>query len=461
MSIDRRKQGILLATSAAPAALLIGDDLPAVVVPILLAWWAVIGWLSLSALLAGIALALPLYYAPLHINSGDFILSELMLISAIGVFALKLIVDNNFSPGRLLNDIMDYVARLARSPLVLIAATLAVVGIILAIFPADPSARAASLREWRWVLLEPLLFVVLLISVVRSRGQAWLIAAGYIAGAILAALPALVDPINGGGVAVEGLTRLEGFFPHPNAMALYLLRATVFVGFLTLWRFRRQPWAYVMLGLLLVILGGTFARSALVAIAIFMIIATRWMSAQLRRLTIAGIATAAAGLLIFARDRMLGGSESGSLLLRFDIWRSGLEMIRDRPVTGYGPDQFLYAYAPRYIQPAAWAERFTSHAHNLFIDGWTRLGVIGAFVFIVAAIVIGIRVLGIVKRGPAGDYLGSAAILALGAALCQALVDNGFFVHDVAMSAWLLAWFAFAAPTVMARRDELTDARTG
>ncbi|MEZ4572939.1 MAG: hypothetical protein R2849_21995 [Thermomicrobiales bacterium] len=34
--------------------------------------------------------------------------------------------------------------------------------------------------------------------------------------------------------------------------------------------------------------------------------------------------------------------------------------------------------------------------------------------------------------------------MTLAAASMQGMVDNGYFVHDLAMSAWLIAWIAFA-----------------
>jgi O-antigen ligase len=120
-------------------------------------------------------------------------------------------------------------------------------------------------------------------------------------------------------------------------------------------------------------------------------------------------------------------------------------MIDDRPVRGYGPDQFLYAYLPRYVQPTAWGERFTAHAHNFLLDFWIRLGIIGAafvgFVVLMCLLALARRL-----RGPwRSQPLGMAAVVALIAIFANGLVDNAFFAHDLAMSCWLLAWLAFGA----------------
>ena len=51
-------------------------------------------------------------------------------------------------------------------------------------------------------------------------------------------------------------------------------------------------------------------------------------------------------------------------------------MLRDHPAWGVGLDQFVSQY-PRYIKPDAWQERFTSHPHNLILDFYVRLGLLG------------------------------------------------------------------------------------
>jgi O-antigen ligase len=64
------------------------------------------------------------------------------------------------------------------------------------------------------------------------------------------------------------------------------------------------------------------------------------------------------------------------------LWKSTLEMIRDRPWFGVGPDNFLYAYRGRYLRPEAWQEPSLSHPHNVVLDFAARLGLMGLGVFI-------------------------------------------------------------------------------
>ena len=68
---------------------------------------------------------------------------------------------------------------------------------------------------------------------------------------------------------------------------------------------------------------------------------------------------------------------SRSNLFRVQLWQSTFQMLRDRPITGWGLDQFLYAYRGRYILPAAWQQPDLSQPHNVLLNYWVRLGILG------------------------------------------------------------------------------------
>lgn len=108
-------------------------------------------------------------------------------------------------------------------------------------------------------------------------------------------------------------------------------------------------------------------------------------------------------------------------------------MLADYPVTGVGLDQYLYQYVPRYVEPVAWPERFTSHPHNLFLDAWVRLGVAG-LILVGCALWLLVRRL----RVEAGPITVSASFGLLVAVL-HGLVDRGYFTLDLALSFWLVA----------------------
>ncbi|HXI18219.1 MAG TPA: O-antigen ligase domain-containing protein, partial [Chloroflexota bacterium] len=76
-----------------------------------------------------------------------------------------------------------------------------------------------------------------------------------------------------------------------------------------------------------------------------------------------------------------------------------------------------------------------SHPHNVLLDFWLRLGVLG-----VAALVISARTFLRQKPG-SGAYARAAGLGAAGAAvalLTHGLMDNSYFLIDLAYGAWTI-----------------------
>ena len=411
---------------------------------------ALIGWWRPVALLALIAATLPLYHQPLDLASATFAPSELLLGALLPGSAVIFLRQLRLAGRTGILDTLTRqgIARIAPPAFLLGVAAFALLGLAgftLLLAVNDVDARAAGLREWRWTLAEPLAFVVLLLLHARNRGARSLIAGGFAAGVLGAAVWGLLDGVLGQGVSAGGVLRVDGPFPHPNAYALYLLRAAATGAALLLLTGERRIWPWALVGLVLAALGLSFARSAGLGGLVAVIILLPWMSRRLRALTLGGAAVAVVALIVLAGDRFIGTSGTDSLALRGDIWVAALAMIRDQPLLGYGPDQFLYTYTPRYIDPAAWAERFTAHAPNQQLDAWIRIGILGFAAAGLTIWAVGRRSLRMSRASGIRDPLAAAAVVGLAAALAQGMVDNGYFVHDLAMSAWLLLWLGFAS----------------
>jgi O-antigen ligase len=126
-------------------------------------------------------------------------------------------------------------------------------------------------------------------------------------------------------------------------------------------------------------------------------------------------------------------------------------MIRDHPLFGVGLDNFLYKY-PRYMLPEAWQEPDLSHPHNILLDWWTRLGVLGVGALIwleVAFYRLGVRLYRSLDRGEI-----QALVLGLMASmvdfLAHGLIDNSYFLVDLA--------FVFFLTLGIVRRLSLKEA---
>jgi len=89
-------------------------------------------------------------------------------------------------------------------------------------------------------------------------------------------------------------------------------------------------------------------------LAIGLLAGGRWLWAALGVIVVG--AAAAIPLLNSPRIQAIfsGGGETS--FFRVALWKSTLQMIRDHPLFGVGPDNFLYAYRGRYLLPEAWQE---------------------------------------------------------------------------------------------------------
>ncbi len=306
---------------------------------------------------------------------------------------------------------------------------------------APPEGRGAALREWRWLIVEPVLFYGLLryFAVIEHRqaeqpgaalgasfalaiqgvqmrslfafilGGAFVGLVGVLQFAGLNLAPLIGDKVgfSDDQIVVEGVRRVTGVYGHPNNLGLYMGRvwpvaAALGVGF---WQFaasRRQEtdnvtqslvWAGACALCALLALGGlaaSFSKGALLgagaAFVTLLVLPNRRMSARFWRLAGVGVGLALI-LAILAALGVLGDIERFNPLgetsaIRLKTWTSALAMLRDHPLAGIGLDQFGRLY-PQYIDPtlANTNEINTAHPHNLLLDITLQMGWLGLLAF--------------------------------------------------------------------------------
>jgi O-antigen ligase len=162
-------------------------------------------------------------------------------------------------------------------------------------------------------------------------------------------------------------------------------------------------------------------------------------------------AVGAAGLALALRSprfaRVLDFSE-GTSFIRLRVWQSAVEMLMDRPLTGLGLDQFLYAYRGRYILPDAWQEPNLSHPHNVLLDWWIRLGLLGVIVFGWLQWCFWRRTVSLYRAFKGRDAISFALVVGVMGSminlLAHGLVDNSVYVNDLAYVFVLLLGIAAA-----------------
>lgn len=296
-----------------------------------------------------------------------------------------------------------------------------------------------SVRDLRALILEPVLFFWLLQCL---RGSANYALAGFLTGASLTALAAVAQgPLGIGGTAVEGVLRVQAWYPSANHLALMLGRAWPFLlagSLASAWSARHWLWlptAVVGLGLLLTFSTGGWLGTVAATLVVILALGYRRMALGLG-VAAALVLVVVSGLAIVGRlpERLNPLRQTGGF--RLDLWLSSLDMVRDHPLLGVGLDNFVYVYQQFYLREGAAAEPSLSHPHNWIFNFWLSLGILGlvAFVWLLVCFWQNARR---ALLEPSRRWIVAGALGAMADMLVHGFIDNSYFLVDLACVFWL------------------------
>ncbi|MDB5079828.1 MAG: O-antigen polymerase [Chloroflexi bacterium] len=425
----------------------------------------------------------PIYLHPRNLRPGgtlEFSLSEVIIVALAAAWLLRLAwqafrqrqAERRFSLD--LNPARAWYLVRRQGPFFLPLGLLFVLATVSLLAPL-PAHLKEALREYRLVIVEPLVLFLLALSILGKKGAPAVmrLVDFLVAGGVMVALfgifqllfplrPASTTELitasqTGCAIATEGVTRICSVYSHPDNLGLFLGRVIPLAACLPLfysqagWRIWKNPsWRFRLYSLslvpMLICLVFSFSRGAWLGVGaaflgMFVAVGSRrWLFAY------GGLLLVGLAALPFIKVERItnlfvfGGSSS----TRLYVWQSSVDIIKDHPLAGIGLDQFLYVYNPQYVNPLAWTERFTSHPHNLVLDFWLRLGILGPlligwllFIFFKTALTRHWRK-PVISGKPDSQFILRRA-LALGLFgsmldfLVHGLVDNSFFVVDLSI----------------------------
>jgi O-antigen ligase/tetratricopeptide (TPR) repeat protein len=318
-----------------------------------------------------------------------------------------------------------------------------------------------------------------IVLLVRTRREAVaVVVSGLAASAVVLAYEfvqlAARDPFSWNA---NGADRPFSTIGQTTNLAEYLTVVAIGAAAIALFDGRLRVTARVILflyaGLVLVGVVVTQTRSALlgIVVGIALLVLLTWAAHPDRRARIAslvGAVAASIGLAVVLVLTPLGSrllnvvdisaaaeGDAGprleeSLDVRVALYRISLEMVRDRPALGYGPDNFLAAL-PNYRsdhEPSEIQQSPTSSPHSHLAQVAVTSGLIGFFAF------VGIAVLGIGLTFRAGFRPGAWA----GAAMLVAFLGAGLTTVNSVATDWLFWASVGGIAAVTARPWALADA---
>lgn len=456
--------------------------------------YAALAWLRLDLALCLLPLTFPFWYVPKRVFGHTvFPLSEIALVVcaavAVGYSARWLVRATPARRKRLLSVATSWRgvrASLSRitpyGRIVVGGAALFVAGTAIGVLVARQPHDA--LRAWRWEVAEPLVYLALLLIFARRRG----------------AVRTLLWSFLGSALVLSALAAAQVFWLHVtftpladgNRLIAYTTatggvpRATAFIygsgNSLGAWVGRALPLALALA--LAGSRGGTTRWERLLAVAAGLACVPALVWSQSRGAELgAGIACVVVACFALRRPLLLvGAAIAGAILVLWDgaallhaalaghggsgevrtlVWLAAWHMIRDHPLFGIGPDQFLYYYSNKFTnhpywitmlngqRTLAWREPDLAQPHNLILDLWLSGGLLALAGFVAVLVAFWQRTFALWRR--ADGWEGVAALGVGGSVLAGVLhgvVDNAYFAPDLA----LMFWWAVAVILLLAAR---------
>ncbi|MDP9381723.1 MAG: O-antigen ligase family protein [Chloroflexota bacterium] len=342
--------------------------------------------------------------------------------------------------------------RMLRSPYFLPGLLLVAISTLTLVLLPPQTSRGlvVGLRAYS-IIIEPLaVYALVLLGLRGRRDRLWLLLDVVVAGALVVSLYGVLEAL---WVAVNpspqvgGYYRISSFFNHPNSLALYLTRTLSIFGALAVAlpageRRRRVYLAGVaLMGAAMLLSGSRGGWIAVAAAAVPIALLSR----SYRWLVLAGAAGAVGigFLLLTGLDRLSSLFRPGrnSADTRERIWKAAIEEIERSPLWGTGLGHVEWMH--RYVGRRRLRGTELIDAHNLFLDFWSKLGIIGLLAILGLVARFYLLALQAYRRGEAMTRaLAVALIAAMTGSIVHGLVDAFYFGLPLAVFFWLMLGLA-------------------
>lgn len=444
--------------------------------------FAVLCWYRLPFAVALLPLALPYYLLQKTVvGAYAFSLTEITLVVCLVVALLQLLLrGSKWQYWLSWRELRDRLGPFSIPILVLLAAA--------AISIAIASEPLFALRAFRKEMFDPLVYFLLILFCLRSRGDLLRLVGALLATGLMVAFLSLAQYFIFRGQLVQetgNVLRVHAAYGSANdvgllldyvlpvGLALAVAKNPGSIGMLKSWQFRALAIGLCLPLILVLYLSQSHgAWLAIAAAALFIAV----FSMRDRKTLLVGaiLFVVAAGLVFavfhtriisFLLDSHVNAQGISTTTKRLYLWRTALNMIHDSPWFGYGMDNWLCHYSRNTIcyipglkhywiltDPVTHAptglldEPDLSHPHNIFLHVWVSVGVFGLLAFIVLLVLffwLFIRVLTHLRSTEGGrnlllQWITIGIGAAMFAALVQGQVDSSFLEQDLAFCFWTL-----------------------
>ncbi len=301
-----------------------------------------------------------------------------------------------------------------------------------------------GLGVWRAYLLEPVLVLLLVQQVIRTKEDRASLRASFFSAAIFVSLWAIGEFLTGWGIPapwnvsiLEG-RRATGPYGYPNAVALFVVPIAAYAGARWLATRERLAGVCALLGVCSTFVvrsdGGLLALLVASTCVLLVYRKGRWFVAT-------GAITGTTFLAVFPAIATLLWKEltfqGWSGRVRLWMWQETWMMLKTHWLFGAGlagyPIVFDAFHTKRFIE-------IFQYPHNFVLTAWSEMGLIGLGVFLALLVTWTLRAWRS-SSAMAGRMIGLAPLIAI---VIHGLVDVPFWKNDLAIIFvllwWMVAW---------------------
>ncbi len=317
----------------------------------------------------------------------------------------------------------------------------------LAISTFNSSDLKTSLGIFKGWFVDPFLFFIIFISVIKKEKHLVLSLKSWLASGVAVSLISIFYLLN------NNLTfddRLKSFFLSPNHLSMYLAPAFLITLILLLSNKKSNikilNIKYLILLIIIFIpLYFTYSYGAFLGIFIAMIYlfasnkfiwVLRYSIFNIKYLIfLIIIFTIFISTTVIKFDQVINSNERSSFHSRLMVWNASVEIIKDNPLFGIGPGTFqdvYLSYSEKFDEP--YLEWAIPQPHNIFLAFYLQTGLIGFLGFILILFWFFNC-----RRDEAMPRLYRQVInILMIYILIHGLVDTTYWKNDLALMFWLI-----------------------
>ncbi len=292
------------------------------------------------------------------------------------------------------------------------------IGVSLAtIFSLDLRTSAGIWKAW---FVDPILFFIVLISVIKNSEQVKKVLFSLFLSGIVVSIIALIYLILG---ELDPVGRLQAFYTSPNYLAMYLVPALI-IGF---WSLLRSKTYFLAPTLLLAVIL-FFTRSFSSWLAIITVLGfSLFIYLFKSRKKYAWLILVAVLIIILILGYLALTQRESSLNARLIIWQKAWEIFTTHPILGIGPGTF-----GNYFLPSP--EWGVPQPHNIFLAFLLQTGLIGFLGFVLLLIYF----FRPKADQPRAGSLQLLLMMIMACILIHGLTDTLYWKNDIAVVFWVI-----------------------